>query len=176
MSAVAKAIQETPALDLAGLRRLGFKQLEALYREGKRPATIADLDGDAKGAMLAWRSPARGPLAWLLRSFGSSALFPWEGKSFKSKSDEAGEGINRVNLFQRMRWFPFKTRFEKSFLDGKPSFLLDYSGPENPPFIRSIVDEVREVAPGLYLGPAALLVNGKPRPILFFAVSFQEPG
>jgi hypothetical protein len=72
-----------------------------------------------------------------------------------------------------MRWFPFKTRFEASFLDGKPSFLLDYSGPGNPSFIRSIVDEVREVAAGLYLGPAALLVGGKPRPILFFAVTFQ---
>jgi hypothetical protein len=173
MSATAPAIQETPALDLAALRLMNFKQLEELYREGKRPATVSDLDGDAKGAMLAWRSPARGPLAWLLRVFGASSIFPWEGKSFKSQSNDLGEGINRVNLLKRMRWFPFKTRFDASFLDGKPSFILDYSGPGNPPFVRSIVDEVREVAPGLYLGPAALLVGDKPRPMLFFAVSFQ---
>ena len=173
MSAPAKAVQETSALDLAALRRLNFKQLEELYRAGKRPAALSDLDGDARGAMLAWRSPARGPVAWLLRSWGVSSLFPWEGKSFKSQNPDTGEGINRVNLFKKMRWFPFKTRFEPSFLDGKPSFLLDYTGPANPPFIRSIVDEVREVAPRLYLGPAALLVRGKPRPILFFAVSFQ---
>jgi hypothetical protein len=173
MSATAPAIQEAPALDLTGLRLMNFRQLEELYREGKRPATISDLDGDAKGAMLAWRSPAGGPLAWLLRVFGASSSFPWEGKSFKSQSNDLGEGINRVNFFKKMRWFPFKTRFEASFLDGKPSFLLDYSGPGNPPLIRSIVDEVREVAPGLYMGPAALLVRGKPRPILFFAVSFQ---
>lgn len=173
MSATAPAIQEAPALDLAGLRQMNFQQLEELYRRGKRPATIADLNGDARGAMLAWRSPAGGPLAWLLRTWGTSSLFPWEGKSFKSQSSDLGEGINRVNFLKKMRWFPFKTRFEASFLDGKPSFLLDYSGPGNPPLIRSIVDEVREVAPGLYLGPAALLVKGKPRPILFFAVSFQ---
>ena len=173
MSATAPAIQETPALDLTALRRMDFKQLEKLYREGKRPASIADLNGDAKGAMLAWRSPATGPVASLLRTWGASSLFPWEGKSFKSHSNDLGEGINRVNFLKKMRWFPFKTRFEASFLDGKPSFLLDYSGPENPPLIRSIVDEVREVAPGLYLGPAALLVKGKPRPILFFAVSLQ---
>jgi len=163
MSATAPAIQEAPALNLAGLRQMNFKQLEKLYREGKRPATISDLNSDAKGAML----------AWLLRVFGASSIFPWEGKSFKSQSNDVGEGINRVNLLRKMRWFPFKTRFDASFLDGKPGFILDYSGPGNPPFIRSIVDEVREVAPGLYMGPAALLVKGKPRPVLFFAVSFQ---
>ena len=42
----------------------------------------------------------------------------------------------------------------------------------NPPLVR-IIDEVREVAPRLYPGPAALLVRGKLRPMLFFAVSFQ---
>jgi hypothetical protein len=173
MSAPAKAIQETSSLDLAALRLMNFKELEQLYCEGRRPAAISDLDGDAKGAMLAWRSPGRGPLAWLLRSFGASPVFPWEGKSFKSQDQDRGTGINRINLLRKMRWFPFRTRFDASFLDGRPSFILDYSGPANPPFIRSIVDEVREVAPGLYLGPAALLVRGKPRPILFFAVSFQ---
>ena len=173
MSAPAKAIQETSSLDLAALRLMNFKQLEQLYREGKRPAAISDLDGDAIGAMLAWRSPGRGPLAWLLRSFGASSVFPWEGKTFVSQNQNLGTGINRINLFRKMRWFPFKTRFDASFLDGQPTFILDYSGPGNPPFIRSIVDEVREVAPGLYLGPAALLVSDKPRPILFFAVSLQ---
>ena len=173
MSAPAKAIQENSSLDLAALRVLNFKQLEQLYREGKRPSALSDLDGDAIGAMLAWRTPSRGPLAWLLRTFGASSGFPWEGKSFRSQNQELGEGINRINLLKKMRWFPFKTRFDASFLDGRPAFILDYSGPGNPPFIRSIVDEVREVAPRLYLGPAALLVSGKPRPILFFAVSFQ---
>jgi len=173
MSATARAIEEAPTLDLAGLRRMSFKELDALYRAGKRPSALSDLDGDAVGAMLAWRSPARGPLAWMLRSFGASTAFPWEGKTFKSLSNDLGEGINRVKFFGKRRWFAFKTRFEASFLDGNPTFLLDYPGPGNPPFIRSIVDEVREVAPRLYMGPAALLVRGQPRPVLFFAVSFQ---
>ena len=119
------------------------------------------------------RGRTRGPVAWWLRTFGASKAFPWEGKTFKGQSNDLGTGINRVKFFGKRRWFPFKTRFEASFLDGKPSFRLDYSGPANPPFIRSIVDEVREVAPRLYLGPAALLVKGRPRPILFFAVSLQ---
>jgi len=173
MSAIAYAIEEQSTLDLAALRRMSFTELDELYRSGKRPASITDLDGDAIGAMLAWRRPTWGPVAWWLRTFGAAKSFPWEGKTFKSHTNDAGEGINRVNFFGKRRWFPFKTRFEPSFLDGKPSFRLDYSGPANPPFIRSIVDEVREVAPRLYMGPAALLVRGKPRPILFFALSLQ---
>ena len=173
MSATARAKEEATPLDLTALRGMSFRELDELYRKGKRPSALSDLDGDARGAMLAWRTPARGPLAWLLRSFGAATAFPWEGKTFKSQTGELGEGINRVKLFGKRRWFPFKTRFEASFLDGQPTFLLDYSGPANPPFIRSIVDEVREVAPRLYLGPAALLVKGRPRPTLFFAVSLQ---
>ena len=173
MSATARSPQEITSLTLADLRKMSFVELDKLYREAKRPAALSDLDGDAIGAMLAWRKPATGPIASMLKSFGASKSFPWEGKSFKANNEHEGEGINRVNFFGRRRWFPFKTRFEPSFLDGKPSFRLDYSGPANPPFIRSIVDEVREVSPKLYLGPAALLVKGKPKPILYFAVSLQ---
>lgn len=173
MSASPRAVSDSHVLDLAALRQMSFEELSRLYRASPRPATIADLDGDAKGAMLAWRSPRSGPIASLLRSFGGSTAFPWEGKSFYSEGSTTGRGINRINLLGKRRWFPFRTRFGASFLDGKPTFVLDYSGPGNPPFIRQIVDEVRAVAPRLYMGPAALNVGGRPRPILFFAVSLQ---
>jgi len=175
MSAPAQASrEETSTLDLATLRRMTFAELEALYSTCKRPSRISSLDGDAKGAMLAWRQPAGGPLAALLRAMGNARSFPWMGKSFKSVNHDTGEGINRINLqLYKTRWFPFSTRFDVSFLDGKPAFVLDYARPGNPPFIRQIVDEVREVAPGLYMGPAALKIGGRPRPILFFAVSYR---
>lgn len=173
MSASPRAVSDTPVLDLDALRQMSFEELDRLYRSARRPATSADLDGDAKGAMLAWRSPDSGQLASLLRSFGGSTAFPWEGKSFFSEGSASGRGINRINLLGKRRWFPFRTRFDASFLDGKPTFVLDYSGPGNPPLINQIVDEVREVAPRLYMGPAALNINGRPRPILFFAISYQ---
>ena len=173
MSATARSREESPGIDLTALQQMTYVELDLLYRNSPRPSELSDLNGDAVGAMLAWRKPASGLLASLLRRFGRSSTFPWKGKSFQSKDSDSGEGINRVTFFGKRRWFPFKTRFGPSFLDGKPTFVLDYSGPANPPFIRSIVDEVREVAPGLYFGPAALLVKGKPKPILFFAVSFQ---
>ena len=168
MSAIAQTFDDASVLDLAALRRMSYAELDELYRGAKRPDFISDLNGDARGAMLAWRRPRSGPIAWWLRTFAASTAFPWEGKSF-----DEGTGINRVTFFGKRNWFPFKTRFDKSFLDGKPTFVLDYSGPGNPPLIRSIVDEVREVAPGLYLGPAALNFRGRARPVLFFAVSHQ---
>jgi hypothetical protein len=172
MSAIAQTFEDVSVLDLAALRRMSYAELDELYRNARRPDFISDVDGHARGAMLAWRRPRIGPIALWLRVFGASTAFPWEGKSFQGTSDE-GTGINRVNFFGKRKWFPFKTRFDKSFLDGKPTFVLDYSGPGNPPLIRSIVDEVREVAPGLYLGPAALNFRGRPRPVLYFAVSHQ---
>ena len=169
MSAPLQTREPSP-LDMAALRLMSFVELETLYGTALPPKTIPDLDGDTAGAMLAWRIPASGPIASLLRTFGASKSFPWEGKSFKSHSDEEGEGINRIKFLGKRRWFPFKTRFGNSFLDGKRTSILDYSGPANPPFIRSIVDEIREAAPGLYFGPAALKVGGKPKKVLFFAL------
>lgn len=123
MSAASRAVSETQSLDLDALRQMSFEELDRLYRASPRPASIATLDGDAKGAMLAWRSPRSGPIASLLRKFGSSTVFPWEGKSFYSKGSRSGSGINRINLLGKRRWFPFATRFGASFLDGKPTFL-----------------------------------------------------
>ncbi|HKY30506.1 MAG TPA: hypothetical protein VJM12_21425 [Pyrinomonadaceae bacterium] len=173
MNAPAYVIEQTQKLNINDLRRMTFDELNELYRQARRPSAISDLDGHAVGAMLAWRSPQRGPIAWLLRTFGASSIFPWEGKSFQSKGRDTGEGINRINLFGKRRWFPFATRFAASFLDGQPTFVLDYGSRSNPPLISQIVDEVREVSPGLYMGPAALKIGGKPRLVLFFAVSHQ---
>jgi hypothetical protein len=170
MSAASRAT--TPNLDLAALRRMSYEDLDALYRAGKRPARLSDLDGDGIGAMLAWRNPRTGPVAALLKSMGASSGFPWRGKTFRANNG-SGEGINRISLLGKRQWFPFATHFDASILDGQPTFVLDYGSPKNPPLIRSIVDELREVSPGLYMGPAALKINGKPRHVLFFAVSFQ---
>lgn len=172
MSAIAETFLDTAVLDLDALRRMTYNELRGLYLSARCPSSISELNSDTRGAMLAWRSPRTGPVAWWLRTYGASSAFPWEGKTFQGEQQE-GRGINRVNFFGKRRWFPFQTRFAASFLDGKPTFQLDYSGPANPPFIRSIVDEIREVAPGLYVGPAALDVRGRPRPVLFFAVSHR---
>ncbi len=174
MSAAVVSKEAIATLDLPALRGMTFKELHHLYQNLKAPANLSHLDGQATGAMLAWRIPAKGPLAWLLRKLGEAPTFPWEGQSFGSFGTAEGNGINRVNFFGRRRWFPFATRFGPSIIDGKQAFVLDYSARKNPPLIRAIVDEVREAAPGLYFGPAALKVGGRPRLILFFALSYPD--
>ena len=172
MSAPSRSATNATDLDLAALRRMSFEELDVLYRNGKRPAKLSDLDGDGIGAMLAWRSPRTGPVAALLKSIGAAEGFPWRGKTFRAYNG-TGEGINRISLFGKRKWFPFKTRFDASIIDGQPTFVLDYRSPENPPLIRNIIDELREVSPRLYMGPAALKIGGRPRHVLFFAVLFQ---
>ena len=49
---------------------------------------------------------------------------------------------------------PFDTLFGPSAVDGKPTLILDYDLDANPGYIRHIHDEIREVSPGLFLGPA----------------------
>jgi len=77
MSAIAREFEDASVLDLAALRRMSYAELDELYRNGKRPNLISDLNGDARGAMLAWRHPRTGPIAWWLRVFGASTAFPW---------------------------------------------------------------------------------------------------
>jgi hypothetical protein len=146
----------TNALTLATLAAEDGGALLARYRRGTLPRDLRALDGKPVGRMLAVAPLATLPaLARPLASFAAHPRFPWEGKSFAPRSAEEGVGINRVSLpGHRAEWFPFATRVEPSVVDGGPCIYLDYEQPENPWFIARIRDEIREIAPGMYLGPA----------------------
>jgi len=158
-----RTLDELAALDVAAL--------DALYRRGTVPASLRALDGSPTCRMLAVRGLDHGGAAGAIRRFAAAGFFPWAGKSFDANSDGDGKGINRVRLAGTRRWFPFTTRIEPSAIDAQPCILLDYDHAVNPKPIRMIRDELREVAPGLFLGPAMLDTgNAPPRLILFFAV------
>ena len=69
------------------------------------------------------------------------------------------------------RWFRFDTFIAPSRAGGFDAFQLDYDNPGNPGLIRAIKDEVREVAPGLYLGLAYLMWRKRARLVLYFGLS-----
>jgi hypothetical protein len=164
-----------PALPrtLDDLAALDCDALAALYRSAVTPA-IRDLAGDLRGRMLAVRGTGRRLLA-LLRAFAAWRFFPWRGKSFQPLSGTRGEGINRVFSDRKpRRWFRFETSIAPSRAGDFAAFQLDYDNPENPFFIRAIKDEVRQVSPGLFLGQAYLVLFGKPRLALYFALRDQD--
>jgi hypothetical protein len=161
-AAAPRTLDDLAAMDVAAL--------EALYRAGTVPESLRALDGSPVCRMLSIRGLDRGAAFAAIRGFARSGAFPWAGKSFAASADDEGTGINRVRLAGTRRWFPFKTRFEPSAIDGATCILLDYDLAENPKPIRMIRDELREVAPGLFLGPAMLdTKKSDPRLVLFFA-------
>ena len=72
----------------------------------------------------------------------------WQGKVF---NPEQGGLINRILPF-RFRAFRAKVYKDASWIDGKQTIVLDYS--KTSLLARKVRDEIREVAPGLYLGKA----------------------
>lgn len=160
---------KAPARDLDTLSRMGSNELGSLYAGGTVPPRLGVLEGHPRGRMLAVRALDHGAPGRLLRSVASAAAFPWGGKSFRGDGSE-GAGANRVHLFGRHQLFPFVTRFQPSVVDGAPCIALDYDLPDNPGAIRAIHDEIREVAPGLYLGPAMWKARSGPRLVLWFGL------
>ncbi|HEX6836912.1 MAG TPA: hypothetical protein VF334_10095 [Polyangia bacterium] len=166
-------------LDLDSLARRSYAALETLYRAAPTPRSMHAVDGAPKGRMLAVRFIDGAPVAALLRAFAASPAFVWDGKTFHADSDDEGAGINRIRIpgaLGRQDLFPFHTRFGASAVDGAPALILDYDLPKNPPWIRKVHDEIREVAPGLFLGPAMWRSASGPRTVLWFALDTRVAG
>jgi hypothetical protein len=163
--------------NLDDLAALSSDELAALYRDAPLPTGVDRLVGKPKGRMLAVRGTDGTPLFDVLRSIAASGAFPWDGKTFGALQPGEGTGINRIQLFmQRLEWFPFRTRLEASVVDGRACVYLDYEQPENPFFIAKVRDEIREVAPDLWLGPAMIKTGPATAVhVLWFAVDFGQP-
>lgn len=146
---------------------LAHEQLVPLYEAATVPP-LGALDGDLRGRMLA--VPALPALVTALpRAWARSDAFPWRGKSFAALADDHGTGVNRV-VSDRVRLFRFTTFVGPSRHDDAPAVQLDYDHPGNPFFIRAIEDELRELAPGLYLGQAWLRTGTTRRFVLWFGL------
>ena len=155
--------------DLDTLAKMSVDALGRLYAGGTTPKNLSPLDGHPRGRMLSVKKLDGGFVGSLLRNFAASGPFPWGGKSFSGQG-ERGEGIDRVHLGGRHQLFPFHTHIAPSVVDGKPCIVLDYDRVDNPGFIRSIHDEVREVDDGLFLGPAMWKTKRGPVFVLWFAL------
>jgi hypothetical protein len=170
--ATASTLASRAYLTLDALAAMSLDELDGLYRTAAVSKTMHAADGALVGRMLAVRGVS-GPLGASLRKFAASRAFVWEGKTFQADSDTRGMGHNRVSIprvLGRQNLFPFATSFGPSAIDGKPTLILDYGLDVNPSYIQAIHDEVREVAPGLFLGPAMWKGKDKKTLVLWFAL------
>jgi hypothetical protein len=154
---------------LDGLAGKGPDELMALYKAACTPA-LDDLDGKLSGRMLAVpRAQAPHVRSWLDK-FARSRLFPWQGKTFTHETANHGHGVNRL-LGERVAWFRFHTYIGPSHAGEFDAVHLDYSHDGNPPLVRKVKDEVREVAPGLFLGLAYLSMKDGEHLGCFFGIA-----
>jgi hypothetical protein len=141
----------TEATDLL---RLSPDELDTLFRSADAGPIPR---GEAQGTVLVRPgSDLAEPAAKLLH------LIAWKGKVF---DPEQGELLNEVGPFG---WKSVRAKVYKdeSWLDGKESIVLDYSGTSL--VAHWIRDEIREVSPGTYLG----IVYWERTKILDFALEF----
>lgn len=152
------AVMDAPALTISTLMRMPGAELEALYRRSE-PGPIPDGESDG----LASTKPGTA-LGLVTKAIYGAC---WQGKVFDAK---AGRLVNKVLGLVRM--CPARVFAAESWLDGKPSVIIDYMGVSL--LCRPVRDEIRRVAPNVYLGIAYVRTPGRPVAPLYFALDFSR--
>ena len=133
------------------------EELDALFAAS--PAGAIPV-GEATGTAMA------APGTWWARLFAWFARwFLWQGKVF----DPTIGGLrNRISAFS-FTGIRASVYTGRSWFDGRDCIVIDYS--KTSLVARFVRDEIREVAPGLYLGQ--VYVGQRKKPVLKFSLSFQ---
>lgn len=117
---------------LKQLEKCGLKELEQLFRKGSANKFPS---GDADGVVLL--EPA------FTKKFGELI---WKGKNFNLQKMEL------TNRILGLRLILGKLRKGPSFLDGKQCLVIDYT--KTSWEARDVIDELREISRGVFLGRA----------------------
>jgi hypothetical protein len=126
------------AYDVERLMQMSQEELDALFSG----ASAGDIpEGEAEGTAVVAPGTRFTPVISRLIN-----LFAWQGKVF-----DAQKGVlrNRILPFG-LNAIIAKVYKDKSWLDGKECIVLDYS--DTSLVAQWIRDEIREIAPGVYLG------------------------
>jgi hypothetical protein len=140
-------------VSIDSLRQMNAAQLETLYRQG---TVVGIPEGPIEGTALVSPGTRRA------RVMSRGAKLVWQGKVFESG------GATAVNRFFGMRIVRAQVRQGPSWLDGGPSLILDYS--QTSRIYADNRDEIRQVAPGLFLGLMYDRTTAPPQVQLYFAL------
>ena len=147
-------------------RKKGMDALNELFRSGKPPEV--PLNGPYDGELVVTDiAPVLNQAVGLVTGF----WMPWKGKYFVADEHRGDNLFGKESRLALRLIYPFYRRFEDysaemfrgfrfntSIAEGMEDkdiqvFRIDYDRSDNPPItIRNIVDEITEVADGVYLG------------------------
>jgi hypothetical protein len=120
------------------ISQMSSTEVDQLFRGGE----VGQIpDGDAKGTAIFWPGTAVEPIAeWLVENVA------WQGKVVSAHTRDLKNKILPLG----MRAIAADVYTGKSWFDGNDCIVLDYS--KRSMVARFVRDEIRRVAPGLYLG------------------------
>ncbi|MFZ3194310.1 MAG: hypothetical protein WA154_14025 [Moraxellaceae bacterium] len=139
----------TQLTQIEQLRCLSTDELQALFNRLDAPQ-LADMDGEYRAEMLAQPYGIAGQVGKL---FLDNPIQTWLCKAFRPVNAHYGRGYNTFwqsgEVVQR---YPMLTTIAASRYDGRPAYTLIYRYFHSICGLIHMVDEVRQVAPDLYLG------------------------
>jgi hypothetical protein len=150
---------QTPGSSITLDQLLGMSpaQIENVYRQGSAVAIPA---GRVRGTALLAPGTRRA------RIVSRGARLLWQGKVF-----EPGEAT-AVNRFFGMRVIRGQLYQGPSWLDGGPSLVLDYS--QTSRIYADNRDEIRQIAPGLFLGLMYNRTTSPPELQMYFVLETPQ--
>lgn len=136
-------------ISAGNLDELSAGELLQLFATLEAP-DIPEMEGEYAARLL--KQPS-----WLANVAGRAVLEnsfqPWLCKSFRPVDDKTGRGYNTFRRGSRVvQRYPMLTLMGPSRFDGRPAYQLIYRHFLSLCGALHMVDEVRRVAPGLYLG------------------------
>ena len=152
----APLLAQSPGLTSSQLLRMSGPELEALYRQGQAVGISA---GRIRGTAILAPGTRRNPAM----AMGTRAV--WQGKIFDPT------GSSAVNRFFGLPIVRAQVYQDQSWLDGAPALVLDYSRTSR--VYAQNRDEIRQVAPGLFLGLMYARTLPQPSLRMYFALESQ---
>ena len=142
------------------LLKMSTAELDQLFAGGA-PGPLPN--GEAQGTALIDPGDAAAPAVARLVN-----LFAWQGKVF-----DVPPGANEGSLVNHISVFGIKAILAQvyvgeSLIDGKPCIVLDYS--KTSTVAKHIRDEIRNIAPDVYLGP----VYWDNKKLFYFSLHFGD--
>ena len=142
-----------PASRSTNCSQMSPAELDAIYRQG---VSVAIPEGRIRGTAILSPGTRR------TRALSRGARLMWQGKVFEPGQSSA------VNRFFGMRVVRAQVYQGPSWLDGQPSLVLDYS--QTSLVYANNRDEIRQVAPGLFLGLMYDRTTSPPGLVMYFAL------